>query len=154
MSIMIIPFVFSISASAEKAVAKSDDGIVVETVQGETDQDIIILPYAHALNTVRSTKVLPNFLFANLVSTVSYDKINKTFGSIYSVSLFGESSKTKVNNVVIKYTKIDGIRTLATTATSRVGVTSNGSTKYYPMYSYYEFYASSSGGKWFTNTTQ
>lgn len=139
----------------EEALAKSDDGIVMEAVQNSTDSNLNnVWPTAHAQNSVYTTFNI-GLNIINLGATVSYDKTNNRFGSIYGTSLFSRTSNNSVSNVITKYTKIDNSRTLATTSTYRVKVKlSSGSSKTYPVYSYYEFYASSSGGKWFTNNVQ
>lgn len=139
----------------EEALAKSDDGIVMETVQNSTVSDLNnVRPTAHALNTVYTTFNI-GLNYISLGATVSYDKTNNRFGTIYGTSLFSRFSSDSVSNVITKYTKIDNSRTLATTSTYRINVSSgSGGSTPYPVRSYYEFYASSSGGTWFSNNVQ
>lgn len=140
----------------EKALEKSVDGFVGEIIQESSPSilsDISPLAVGQTVNTVSSKKIqTPSGLAAYLAAYVSYTKTNNTFGVIHNVTLYANSSGTTVSNAVINYTRIDGGRTLACGSSALVGVKfSSGNISYYPITSYFEFYASSSGGYWWSN---
>ncbi|MFC8688128.1 hypothetical protein [Brevibacillus porteri] len=73
---------------------------------------------------------------------VTYNKIEKRFGTVKGFYMYGRNTDTTVGNVDYEYTKIDNDRTLAVHSTSLVGVKNDmtGGFSYFTYEAYIEFY--------------
>ncbi|NRR21350.1 hypothetical protein [Brevibacillus sp. MS2.2] len=104
-----------------------------------------IAPMAIETSTA-ATDVKFGNLTGYLGAYVSYDKVERKFGTVNGFYMYGLDSDTAVSNVNYESTKIDNDRTLAVNSTSLIGVRNGaGGMSYFPYEAYIEFYTDGTG---------